>query len=662
MIKDIREKNENVKPNSREIEVLKNNFPACFDKEGNFDIDKFKSTISASVDITEENYGLNFLGKNYAKLISALDTETVIEPDKKHNELAGNKDSKNLYITGDNLDVLKHLTKSYAGSIDVIYIDPPYNTGNDGFIYNDRFKYTADELVEKLNISEDRANKILDFTSKGSASHSAWLAFMYPRLYIARDLLSDNGVIFISIDDNEQAQLKLLCDDVFGEENFISDMIWFSNVGGRSDAKYIATTKEYILMYAKNIACTAPLKNKRIYDKDVIMSYSEKDEISKYKKGLTLQKGGNESELNDRTSMGYSIYYNPEENDVKVIDETFFDANNNCCIGKANEKLLKIGYYRITPAKKANGAEGRWRWGKDRFLQDYKKEIIFEKKTDGTYMCYTKDRIYNDYKEEKNKDYILEKEMNTASGTREVSEIFNDKIFDYPKPAKLIKYLINLADNKDITVLDFFSGSGTTGQAVMELNAEDGGNRKFILVQLPEAVESKEYKTIDEIGRKRIELSAQKIKKEHPEYTGDLGFKHYTVKEVDADTIANMEEFDPNKNVVNIGDVITDDTIITTWLCADGYGIDADICKIDLAGYSAYMCENHLYLIDAGFKEEHLNALMKRIIEDPEFNIKYIVLFGYNFNDWSINEMMEKNTKVIKNSNKALNIDILTRF
>ena len=134
---------------------------------------------------------------------------------------------------------------------------------------------------------------------------------------------SDDGIIFISIDDNEQAQLKLLCDDVFGEENFISDMIWFSNVGGRSDAKYIATTKEYILIYAKNIACTAQLKNKRIYDKDVIMSYSEKDEISKYKKGLTLQKGGNESELNDRTSMGYSIYYNPEENDVKVIDETF---------------------------------------------------------------------------------------------------------------------------------------------------------------------------------------------------------------------------------------------------------------------------------------------------------------------------------------------------
>ena len=251
MIKDIREKNENVKPNSREIEVLKNNFPACFDKDGNFDIDKFKSTISTSVDITEENYGLNFLGKNYAKLISALDTETVIEPDKKHNKLAGNKDSKNLYITGDNLDVLKHLTKSYAGSIDVIYIDPPYNTGNDGFVYNDRFKYTADELVEKLNISEDRANKILDFTSKGSASHSAWLSFMYPRLYIARDLLSDNGVIFISIDDNEQAQLKLLCDDVFSEENFIANLIWAKNSGNNNSIN-VSIKTEYVLVYGRN--------------------------------------------------------------------------------------------------------------------------------------------------------------------------------------------------------------------------------------------------------------------------------------------------------------------------------------------------------------------------------------------------------------------------
>lgn len=629
MIKDIREKNENVKPNSREIEVLKNNFPACFDKDGNFDIDKFKSTISASVDITEENYGLNFLGKNYAKLISALDTETVIEPDKKHNKLAGNKDSQNLYITGDNLDVLKHLTKSYAGSIDVIYIDPPYNTGNDGFVYNDRFKYTADELVEKLNISEDRANKILDFTSKGSASHSAWLSFMYPRLYIARDLLSDNGVIFISIDDNEQAQLKLLCDDVFGEENFVSNFIWVKNSSPSNLSKTVRSATEYVLVYSRNkddLEFIQELKNKE-------------DDFSLY----------------NRTNKEKELIF-PKEYVFTTIPDGIYFPEKFDTTELLNQVEVKDGKFMQDLHIKS-----RFTWLQDTLTNNINNGVrILIKTTKFT------PRGISDNKVTKIRPLTLLNKDNgvgsTVEASYELNEYFREREFDYPKPTSLIKYLVKIINNSSATVLDFFSGSGTTGQAVMELNAEDGGNRKFILVQLPEAVESKEYKTIDEIGRKRIELSAQKIKKEHPKYTGDLGFKHYTVKEVDADTIANMEEFDPNKNVVNIGDVITDDTIITTWLCADGYGIDADICKIDLAGYSAYMCENHLYLIDAGFKEEHLNALMKRIIEDLEFNIKYIVLFGYNFNDWSINEMMEKNTKVIKNSNKALNIDILTRF
>ena len=650
MIKDIREKNENVKPNSREIEVLKNNFPACFDKDGNFDIDKFKSTISTSVDITEENYGLNFLGKNYAKLISALDTETVIEPDKKYNKLAGNKDSQNLYITGDNLDVLKHLTKSYAGSIDVIYIDPPYNTGNDGFVYNDRFKYTADELVEKLNISEDRANKILDFTSKGSASHSAWLSFMYPRLYIARDLLSDNGVIFISIDDNEQAQLKLLCDDVFSEENFIANLIWAKNSGNNNSIN-VSIKTEYVLVYGRNkdqLDKSYFSKRKESFD-DIFALVTE-----------CRDKGMSPEETQDELRKYYSNNKNISNGtkQYKYIDSEYriFRISD---LGNPSDKAFQKKEYTydyINPltGKKCTMPKRGWL---------YKKEELEKKISEN--MIYFNSEVpqlkrYLDSVEYENISSLL---INNDLGNRDLENVIDEKsAFTYQKPISLIKTCISCNPKKNITILDFFSGSGTTGQAVMELNAEDGGNRKFILVQLPEAVESKEYKTIDEIGRKRIELSAQKIKKEHPEYTGDLGFKHYTVKEVDADTIANMEEFDPNKNVVNIGDVITDDTIITTWLCADGYGIDADICKIDLAGYSAYMCENHLYLIDAGFKEEHLNALMKRIIENPEFNIKYIVLFGYNFNDWSINEMMEKNTKVIKNSNKALNIDILTRF
>ena len=210
MIKSIIETNETTKPNDREMEVLRRYFPQCFNNEGAFDIDRFKTQIQESVNITQEGYDLNFLGKNYAKLLSSMDTTTIIQPDETHNALPENVNSQNLYISGDNLDALKHLLKSYSGQIKCIYIDPPYNTGTDGFVYNDKFTFTAEELATKLSISEQQASKILDLTRRGSASHSAWLTFMACRLQLARDLLTDDGVIFISIDDNEQANLKLL--------------------------------------------------------------------------------------------------------------------------------------------------------------------------------------------------------------------------------------------------------------------------------------------------------------------------------------------------------------------------------------------------------------------------------------------------------------------
>ena len=220
MIKDILQNNENVTPNSQTLEVLQAHFPQCFNNEGNFDLDKFKDLIKADVGITHEGYDLNFLGKNYAKLLSSIDTTTVIQPDLEHNAKPENANSQNLYISGDNLDGLKHLLKSYTGAVKCIYIDPPYNTGSDGFVYNDNFNFTPQELITKLSISEEQAQKIFDLTTKGRASHSAWLTFIYPRLLLARDLLTPDGVIFISIDDNELANLKLLCDTVFGEECF----------------------------------------------------------------------------------------------------------------------------------------------------------------------------------------------------------------------------------------------------------------------------------------------------------------------------------------------------------------------------------------------------------------------------------------------------------
>ena len=203
MIKDILNSNEETTPNSKEIAILKEHFPSCFKNDGSFDIERFKGFLSDKVSITDEGYELKFLGKNYARLLASIDTTTVIKPNEEHNTKPENKNSENIYISGDNLDGLKHLLKSYSGQIKCIYIDPPYNTGTDGFIYNDNFDFTVDILAEKLSISEEQAERILDLTKRGSASHSAWLMFMYPRLLLARDLLTEDGVAFISVDDNE---------------------------------------------------------------------------------------------------------------------------------------------------------------------------------------------------------------------------------------------------------------------------------------------------------------------------------------------------------------------------------------------------------------------------------------------------------------------------
>ena len=249
MIKDIVATNETVKPNRSEMEILHMYFPQCFNTDGHFDIDKFQELIKDSVGIAHEGYDLNYLGKSYAKLLASIDTTTVIIPDEEHNNKPENKDSKNIYISGDNLDGLKHLLKSYSGKVKCIYIDPPYNTGSDGFVYNDNFNFTSEELQTKLSISEEQANKILDLTTRGSASHSAWLMFMASRLQLAKDLLTDDGVIFISIDDNEQANLKLLCDSIFGEENIVAQLVW--EQGKKSMAAHIAINHEYCLVYCK---------------------------------------------------------------------------------------------------------------------------------------------------------------------------------------------------------------------------------------------------------------------------------------------------------------------------------------------------------------------------------------------------------------------------
>ncbi|WP_321148214.1 site-specific DNA-methyltransferase, partial [Serratia nevei] len=232
--------------NSKQIAVLKANFPQCFDKNGAFIQEKLLEIVKSSdVELSKESYSLNWLGKSYARLLANLPPKTLLTEDKDHNQREENKNSQNLLIKGDNLEVLKHMVNAYSEKIKMIYIDPPYNTGSDGFVYNDERNFTAEQLSELAGIDLDEATRILDFTVKGSSSHSAWLTFIYPRLYIARELLREDGVIFISIDDNEVAQLKLLCDEIFGEENFLSQIIVQSNKRGQT-YKEIAKCHEYI--------------------------------------------------------------------------------------------------------------------------------------------------------------------------------------------------------------------------------------------------------------------------------------------------------------------------------------------------------------------------------------------------------------------------------
>lgn len=252
MLHDSLKHNEEVKPNSFELEKLRHAFPDYFDADSHFMMDRFTSMLnSGDVQLSKEGYELKFLGKSYAKYQAGLETETAIVPDIAHNNLPENKDSRNLYIVGDNLDALQHLVKAYAGQVKCIYIDPPYNTGSDGFVYHDDFGFTAKELVEKIGLEEDEAQRILDM--QGKSSHSAWLTFMYPRLLLARELLADDGVIFISIDDNEQANLKLLCDEIFGSTNFIAQLVWERAFSPKNDARFVSNSHDYVLMVARNI-------------------------------------------------------------------------------------------------------------------------------------------------------------------------------------------------------------------------------------------------------------------------------------------------------------------------------------------------------------------------------------------------------------------------
>ena len=665
----------NIKVPNKDLEVLKKHFPHCFDKNGNFDIEKFKQQLSENeIDFYKESYGMDWLGKSYARLLASDEATTLLKEDEGFNQKDENKNSENLLIKGDNLEVLKHLSNAYYEKIKMIYIDPPYNTGSDGFVYQDDRKFTVSEFRQLAGVDEEKAKRILSFVSSKSNSHSAWLTFMYPRLYIAKQLLREDGVIFVSIDDNEVAQLRLLMDEVFGEENF-RNQIAIKRGAKSVQSQFESIDKlgiayETLLLYTKNTESRLP---KFYFD------------LEEEKEGSW----NNHWRGTDRPTMRYEIL--------------------GCNIDK-----------------------GQWRWSKKRsedavknynlLLKDLETENPTQREIDIWYQMNDEVDLLRlsengrpeHYVPATNKKFGHNLWTDLLVGKTASLKALNLNYFENPKnPELLIRMIKWITCNNDI-VLDFFAGSGTTGDAVMQLNAEDCGNRKFILVQLPEPIDPKKNKTaydfvkdelkveeptIFEITKERLIRAAEKIQeetiktkiaekqKEIKDMEGqldidgkeekikqlkaeikalknqDLGFKIFETMPIWEDYNFEADELDPQQTTLFDESRLTEDdlkALLVTWKTYDGIPLTENFKNINLDKYTAYYISDKLYLINKGFKTEYLKTLLEKIDNDKKFNPTSIIAFGYHFESKNLREIAE-NIKSYANK-KNIDIDFITRY
>lgn len=533
---DLKLKQEIFNSVNENVKALESLFPSAV-KDGQVDFKALKEELGQFEEVDKEKYELTWSGKQNAKKQAQQDilgkTLKYIPEDSKNPET-----TKNLYIEGDNLEVLKLLRQNYYGSIKMIYIDPPYNTGND-FIYNDKFSMTKEEsdiqdgtiseLGERYTVNKDTSNRY----------HANWLNMMYPRLKVAKDLLTDDGVIFISIDDNEQDNLKKVCDEIFGEDNFVSQIIWRKKTGA-SDAKGIATISEYILVYIKSYDNISNIftQNKESYDSN---RYKLKDEYIE-------RRGAHYIDNLDRGGIKYSDSMNYP---IECPDGTITYPNGRT-------EFINDGWI--------------WTWGKEKLEWGLKNGFIVFRKSNvksSGWGVYYKNYMFVNNKDELTERSAPHKNMITdvinTNASKDIKDMFGAKVFQYTKPKDLIKRLISFVNLKeDDIILDFFSGSSSTAHATMQLNAEDGGNRKFIMVQLPEKCDEKSeaykagYKNICEIGKERIRRAGEKIKEENKDKEGiedlDVGFKVFRVGNTNirwtSETV-NSSTLDMFKNIEN---------------------------------------------------------------------------------------------------------------
>ena len=417
----------------------------------------------------DERYRLDWPGKREAMLLANAPIAKTLRPCRQ--ESVDFDTTKNLFIEGDNLDALKLLQETYLGKVKLIYIDPPYNTGND-FIYEDDFAEDTESYLQRSNQKDEQGNRLVANTESNGRFHSDWLNMMYPRLKLARNLLRDDGVIFISIDDGETANLRRLCDEVFGAENFMNEIIWKKSYGGGSKSKHLVNLHESIILYAKE-----KIKVPAIVlppDPGVLKYYKYKDEKFELRGPYRKQPLSTNS-MDDRDNLKYPIIYNGLE---------------------------------IWPEK-------QWQWSKERAEKALRNnELVIAKRGDSWVVDYKQYLREEDGEERGSKLFTIIDGFYTQQGSKEIEELFGDqKAFSFPKPTGLLAKLLQLTNGDDI-VLDFFAGSGTTAHALFKLNSDDFGDRHFILVQIPEVTEREGYQTIAEITVERIRRAGKKILEE----------------------------------------------------------------------------------------------------------------------------------------------------
>lgn len=564
------------------------------------------------VDGNEERYQFTWPDKKKSVFLANAPINKTLRPCRE--ESVDFDTTENLYIEGDNLEVLKLLQETYLGKIKMIYIDPPYNTGND-FVYEDDFAQSTDEYLANSGQFDDDGNRMVQNTESNGRFHTDWLNMIYPRLRLAKDLLTEDGVIFISIDDNEVDNLKKICDEVFGESNHQATISYVRKTSGKQDSTNFMKSTEFILVYSKSALweCKPLLAEDKVTDR-----YNKADEDGRKYRETDLRKTGSGDRREDRPLMWYPFYFNPKTNDLQVLE-------------KADLSLAEKGYVEIFPIK-PDGSEGRWRWGYSTAVNNLSflvARIMPKYKDEDKYTVYEKDYIdkNGDVRTVKEHTSWDRKEFNSDNAMLEFKNLgFSNQLFPFPKSSALIKHIVYLADVEDGYILDFFSGSATTAQAVMQINSEDNGKRKFIMVQLPEKTDEKSeaakagYKNICEIGKERTRRAGKKIKEDSPLTTQDLdiGFRvlkcdtsnmkevYYNPAEYEASLFSSLED--------NIKEDRTPEDLLFQVMLDLGVLLSGKIEETTIAGKKVFNVEDN-YLIacfDSDVTEETIKAIAKQ--------------------------------------------------